>query len=531
MIKNSNKLRFSKGNALLLVLGAIAALAALGVMGNSLFSTVVSGNQRSSLNSTNSQILSLAAYTITKETTSAGGNYPVPADPVAWTGTNPTAAPSLGTATKVGLVPVTSTAPKVDGWGSNLGYCTFMAIAQGNPVFAVISAGPDKTFQTSCTQAFAATPQGDDGVRVRTAANVLKGVGGTVYFGDPLDSLSALEALTTAHAGEARITKDTGLVYINKTGTAGAGNWAPIGAGGSAGQGAPKTCTAGYILIAEFTLPDGATVPSFCVMQYEARKLGFGLITANVAAFSTTVPLGNVAWRQAQNYCASVDSKLITESQWLSIAHQSTTVASNWSGGAIGVGTLARGYAANAASNDLFTNTTVAPANDATCLYNTGADTCGASGATLYRRTLDLPNGSVIWDFSGNLMEWVDASIPIGYRYNGGTGGLNAYNTTFGDISPSITTYMPVNKRPPSGWNAGQGMGRYYDGVISNPGNNNLIESTSDCSTGLPGFCDPYVAFLRGGGNSSGSDAGVFALDLSNGRSNQSSNFGFRCSR
>lgn len=202
----------------------MAALAMLALLGSSIYSTIIAGNQRSSLNSSTSQAITQAAYTLTTEANKTG-SYPVATAPTAWSGSNPTTPPAQGTATAVGLVPTTSAAPKVDAWGSNLAYCTYTAVAQGDPVFAVISAGPDKTFQTTCTQAFAGTPQGDDGVRAKNTANILQGVGGTVYYGDPVPNVAALASLASPRMGEMRLALAEGLVYINPTGTAGAANW------------------------------------------------------------------------------------------------------------------------------------------------------------------------------------------------------------------------------------------------------------------------------------------------------------------
>jgi formylglycine-generating enzyme required for sulfatase activity len=520
-----------RGSVLLMILAGIATIGVLAMMGSTLLTTMISGNQRSSLSITTGQTLTQAAYTLTTEADKTG-SYPVATAPTAWSGTMPSTAPAIGTANAVGLIPATSAAPKVDAWSSNFGYCTFTAVAQGNPVFAIISAGPDKVFQTTCTQAFAGTAQGDDGVRWKTATNVLQGVGGTVFFGDPVANLAALNALTTAHVGETRIALDTGYVYVNKAGVPGAGNWLLSG-GGATGQGAQKTCPAGYVLVPEFTLPDSEYVPSFCVMQHDARKLANGIITADVTAFTTTGPMVNVTWRQAKALCSSADANLITEGQWLSISHQAVSVASNWSGGAVGSGTLARGWSANTAYGDTFTNTAVAPKNDATCLYNTGADTCGATGSVLYRRTLNLANGSVLWDISGNVWEWTDATLPAANRYSAnGVNNWYAYSTAEGGFTAITTASLPINKVPPSGWNATQGMGRYYDaGTAITAAYCNVIDTPSDCAGNAVGYTDPYAAFLRGGGWYPGASSGPFALALNEGRSSTGASIGFRCTR
>ena len=150
-------------------------------------------------------------------------------------------------------IPAASGAPKADAWGSKLRYCPWDngsanasagRLAGDNPgtvssaILAVISAGLDKSFQTTCAQAKAGTMQGDDGMRVMSDSQVRQGIGGTAYFGDPVANTAALDALPAAaiKPGQARITLDTGAVYVNKTGNAGPGNWVQIsGAGGSGG--------------------------------------------------------------------------------------------------------------------------------------------------------------------------------------------------------------------------------------------------------------------------------------------------------
>ena len=527
-MNNSNSQR---GSVLVIALAGIATLGVMAVMGSTLISTLVSGNQRSNLSISTGQILTQAAYTITTEANTSG-SYPIATVPTAWSGTNPTTAPTIGTANAVGLINAASAAPKVDAWGSNIGYCTFTAVAQGSPVFAVISAGPDKTFQTTCTQAFAGTPQGDDGVRFKTAANVLQGVGGTVYFGDPVANLTALEALTTAKAGEMRSTKDTGYVYVNKTGTPGAGNWTLSGGGGTA-PGTTRICTAGYVAVPAYALPDGTFVDSFCVMQYEARNIG-GLANADVTAFTTQGPWVNITQIDAKAACNAAGANLIGENQWLSITHQAVSVASNWSGGAVGSGTIARGWSANTAHGDTFTNGAVAPSNtEASCLYNTGANTCGAAGSVLYRRTLNLPNGNAVWDISGNVWEWTDATLHVNNEYMQSAIGWYAYNAVTGDIGAAALTpaKAPINKLPPNNWNAVQGMGRYYDlgtDRVTYPGAyNNISQAPDNCT----GYCTPYAAFLRGGAWSYGAFSGPFALNLDIGRSSAYSAIGFRCTR
>jgi len=211
-------LKNQQGSIVLYVIAGVAAVSVMAVIGTTVLTNILSGGQRSNLTITTGQILTQAAYTLTTETNTAG-SYPIA----------PTFLVATPNPTNGGQIPTTSAAPKVDAWGTEIGYCTNTAASQGDPVFAVLSAGADKTFQTTCAQALIGTVAGDDGVRAKNVTNIKQGVGGTVYWGDPVASLATLESLTDARAGELRSTKDTGSLYINKTGMPGQGYWSLIG--------------------------------------------------------------------------------------------------------------------------------------------------------------------------------------------------------------------------------------------------------------------------------------------------------------
>lgn len=128
-----------------------------------------------------------------------------------------------------GNVPATSAAPKSDAWGTALGYCAWdnggtsasagridgdSPASQNSITLAVVSAGLDKAFQTSCAQARANAAQGDDIVMAYSNAQVVQGVGGTVYWGDPVTDYPTLAALPapSLHVGEQRMILQTGQV-------------------------------------------------------------------------------------------------------------------------------------------------------------------------------------------------------------------------------------------------------------------------------------------------------------------------------
>lgn len=237
----------------------------------------------------------------------------------------------------------------------------------------------------------------------------------------------------------------------------------------------------------------------FCVMQYEARNVS-GVATS----IASGTPYVNITQTQAAAACSALGSgsHLITNAEWMTLARDIEATASNWSSGTVGTGNLARGWTANTADGDTWTNTAVAPTTDASCLYNAGANTCGATGTFLYRRTHTLSNGQIIWDMSGNVYEWTHdiCTTGTGIGYWQGAGWIEWTDS-------SLSDYEKIIAGPAGNYNATNGAGRYY-GCSAN-GN----------------------AFLRSGRWDYGSYAGVFGLNLYSAPSRSDTYVGFRCVR
>lgn len=169
----------------------------------------------------------------------------------------PAMTPLTGGPAGGGAIATSSGAPRADAWGTPLGYCPYdlgttnassgritgaANPTQGSVVFVLISAGPDKTFQTSCANAAAGTRQGDDGIRATTVAQLNQGVGGTIYWGDPVANAAALNAIdkTNLPEGHYRVVLDTRQGYVYRKA---AGVWelaTAAGGGGGGGLQAPS---------------------------------------------------------------------------------------------------------------------------------------------------------------------------------------------------------------------------------------------------------------------------------------------------
>jgi hypothetical protein len=129
------------------------------------------------------------------------------------------------------------------------------------------------------------------------------------------------------------------------------------------------TCPTGFIVV-----PGSATygTSDFCTMKFAASQS------------SSTVPIsqaGSTPWvhmsqtraiAYAPNVAGCTGCHLITEPEYLTIAQNVLSVASNWSGGAVGSGYIYSGHNDNALANALAADT-----NDANGYYgetNTGGN-------------------------------------------------------------------------------------------------------------------------------------------------------------
>jgi len=245
-------------------------------------------------------------------------------------------------------------------------------------------------------------------------------------------------------------------------------------------------CPTGFILV-----PGNAvlgTTTDFCVMKYEAKNVS-GVATSQADG----APWVSINQTDAIAECSDIGAHLCTVNEVQTINRNIEAQGANWNSTVVGTGSLWKGHEDNSPANAL-----VASSNDSD--YYSGT---GDSGTSLQRRTHTLSNGNVIWDWSGNVWEWMYGegaggtigSDPAWYS----TGGWIEWNNTQLD-SPERGKLGPSY----SGWTADNGIGRYYGGVGTN-------------------------AFRRGGSWSLGADAGVFALDLHNAPSGSYAGIGLRC--
>ena len=275
---------------------------------------------------------------------------------------------------------------------------------------------------------------------------------------------------------------NSGVSYFvsndNSTPQSGACTGHVDGGGGEIAFDQPNDCPTGFIPVPGNNL--FSTQGGFCTMKYEAKNVG-GTATSQAAEY----PWVSISQTDAMTTSSAACSgcHLISEAEWLTIAHNVLGVDSNWSGGTVGSGYIYSGHNDNNPANALAADT-----NDTNGYYGTSNVT-----PSNQRRTLTLTNGEVIWDMVGNVYDWTAGQT------SGGQPGASGYtwrqwNTIAGTGSLSPNPHPNYGTPAASDWTTGHGIGR-------------VLSSSTD--TSLRGF-------LRGGSWSHGSIAGVLTLSLYN---------------
>lgn len=244
-----------------------------------------------------------AAFVLAANATTPSDGYPLTAAPSAGSG------PAGG-----GLIPAAFGAPQTDGYGTRLGYCAWdngpVTNASGylagtNSVsaatLAVVTAGADNVFQTTCAQiALGQAASGDDFYVSYTAGQILAGINGTTAIGNSVATLADLNALSAGIPnGQVRLVTASNLLYrFNGT------SWVQITDGAqwlSANGTGDIWHTTGNVGIGTSTPVRSLSVSSAGVpvsLQSSGTRNGIDLLDATgtvVNAFFGYEPVGNVA--------------------------------------------------------------------------------------------------------------------------------------------------------------------------------------------------------------------------------------------
>ena len=223
-------------------------------------------------------------------------------------------------------------------------------------------------------------------------------------------------------------------------------------------------------------------------MQFEAKQSRSG----RPVSMAEELPWTSTYAEEAKDLCQSLGAKydLISNEEWMIIARNIEVQAENWTGGAVDSGCLFRGN-----------NGQPMPWNE--CGYGDGAGGLDSGVERNPRAKMVLSNGSEIFDFAGNVSEWVDWTK--GGAFDLAPVGCAQVSTELKAIvldtncPLTASNYAPVNTE----FGSEHGVGKFVGG---NGG---------------------YAR--RGGASWSGDHAGIYALGLERGASNNDGDNGFRC--
>jgi hypothetical protein len=235
----------------------------------------------------------------------------------------------------------------------------------------------------------------------------------------------------------------------------------------SAETGAVASIESDFATVPETTLPNGVVVPSFQVGRYLCAKGADGVATVSAVG----EPWVEINYAEAVKACATAGGKLITELQWLAIAHDIAGQDINWTGGQVGAGAVFQGLHLGNVDEAKLGDYVSDDANE--------------------RRWHQLSTGERVFDFAGNAYSWVFDDVQ------GDDQGLIA--KPFAEDSPSIGAPYPSMKNG-MGWRPRSGADWSGD------------------------------ALVRGGYWSVGDGAGVFLLDVG-WPDHRGDVVGFRCTK
>lgn len=225
-----------------------------------------------------------ALYVLAAESSDSDGDAAVEAP--AMTNVGGAGVPANG-----GNVPLTSAAPKSDGYEQAFGYCSWdngSVTGSGNriagtnnlakPTLAIITKGPNGVFDTSCANIYAGLPaQGDDIVVAYSGLQLQAGVNSNLYVGDAVANLAALLALDhlSLRDGQIRLTKDTNAIY----------RW-------NSGAAAWQTVATGALAASRLLVSDAAGLVTASTISHNAGSFS-GIV--NLAATGTISTTGNIS--------------------------------------------------------------------------------------------------------------------------------------------------------------------------------------------------------------------------------------------
>ena len=247
--------------------------------------------------------------------------------------------------------------------------------------------------------------------------------------------------------------------------------------------------------------------------------------------------------------------QLMSNTQWQVVARDAESVSRNWSYNAVGQGNLARGHTDNAISATGGTGATEplnswcfgcsAPSTTLSGLPNAILDLNGyfatgntASGAwntlgfspaagTQEVRTRSLSNGNTVWDFGGNVWQWVLDNNCNGKASFSTTPSCASDMGVGGNSAALNATLVNIGLRAAGGtqWEYNNGGITPSDRLLFSPLGNYTSSKNVGMIRGAAGG-----AVRRGGNGTMTTTFGLYGANLVDGPSTTGFDVGFRCS-
>lgn len=241
----------------------------------------------------------------------------------------------------------------------------------------------------------------------------------------------------------------------------------------------------------------------FCIMKYEAKDAD-----GEATSQDTGTPWVSITQEDANAKCEALGHgyKLISNDQWMTIAANITSQATNWTESEVGRGSLTTGH------SDSNPNNSCSASTDDSLAFVDGDCSPKSSGTPNQRRTHTLSNGSVVWDLAGNVWEWTH------YRNKDNKPSITLAD---GEDAQNAFLYHKVN---------GSAFMPITDLVASNLKFwNNAWISATDKGIGKFKSISNAQALFRGGDYGDDSISGIFAATFEFNPTQPDPNIGFRC--
>ena len=270
-----------------------------------------------------------------------------------------------------------------------------------------------------------------------------------------------------------------------------------------------ETCPTGFVPVPPSYTPTAGSnsLDYFCVAKYEMKQ---DSDSGQALSQAMGTPWVGIDRDTAIEQCQALGESnydLITNEEWLTLAHNIEKTGSNWYKGDEGTGFLNQGHAHDQNYYSGVNKALAANADDQVACEGIPLASdypCDGNTWNFFRRTHSLRSGEVLWDISGNVSEWVKDDIDTSYQYE--------KNMYLAGVTDSVFKAR-----------FGGPQGDYRKSIY------HLLHSSHHMGIGIALVNPNKGAMLRSGFWLSHSSAGIFGFSIRNAKDLVGDQVGFRC--